>query len=76
MRRPLVAVMVLSMMAVVTGCPSEFGKDGRVDKAVQQDTEEQLLFITGCEEKKYKVVCAPGKWDSEECKKCRLGGVR
>jgi hypothetical protein len=65
--------MVLSMMAV-TGCPSEFGKDGRVDKAVQQDMQEQLLFVTGCEEKRYKEVCAPEKWDSDECRKCRLEG--
>jgi hypothetical protein len=75
MRWLQMAVVVLPVMAM-TGCPSEFGKDGRVNKAVQQDAQDQLLFITGCAEKRYKEVCAPGKWDSAECQKCRLGGVQ
>lgn len=75
MRWLQVTVIALSVMAV-TGCPSEFGRDGRVNKAVQQDVQEQLLFVTECEEKRYKEVCAPGLWDSAECQKCRLGEVK
>lgn len=73
MRRLQVAVVVLSVLAL-TGCPSEFGKDGRVNKAVRQDTQEQLLFITGCSKTRFEEVCGPGKWDSDECLKCRQGG--
>jgi hypothetical protein len=70
----MAVVVVFTMTA--TGCPSEFGKDGRVDKAVEQDTQEQLLFLTGCSQTRYKEVCAPGKWDSDECVRCRQAGVR
>jgi len=75
MRRLQAAVSVLSIM-VLPGCPSEFGREGRVDKAVGKDTQEQLLFVTGCDEKRYEEVCTPDRWDSEECKQCRLGGVQ
>ncbi|MBN1208401.1 MAG: hypothetical protein JXB05_26305 [Myxococcaceae bacterium] len=68
-------VGALSVMAL-SGCPSEFGKDGRVNKAVRQDSQEHLLFITGCEQRRYEEVCGPGKWDSEECLRCRRGGVQ
>lgn len=69
------AVVVLFIMAT-TGCPSEFGKDGRVNNAVQHDTQEQLLFLAGCDKQTFKVVCAPGKWHSDECVKCRQAGVQ
>ncbi len=68
-------IAVLSVL-VMTGCPSEFGKDGRVDKAVQQDTQEQLLFISGCARELFEEVCTADKWDSEECMKCRQAGAR
>jgi hypothetical protein len=61
-------VVVLSVMAM-TGCPSEFGKDGRVAKAVHKDAQDQLL-ITRCSEERRQEVCAPGKKDSVECRKC------
>ena len=66
-----VGVTVLSVMA--TGCPSEFGKDGRVSKAAHKDTQEHLLYITRCEEDWEKVVCAPGKEESADCQRCRRG---
>ncbi len=75
MRWPDMAVFVLSI-TVLTGCPSEFGKDGRVNKAVQQDTQEHMLFVEGCAKETFRVVCAPGKWHSEECVMCRQAGVR
>jgi hypothetical protein len=68
-------VLVLSSL-VMTGCPSEFGKDGRVNKAATQDTQDNLLFITGCPRTQYEKVCAPGLWESSECLKCRKAGVR
>jgi len=75
MRWPKMAVVVVFTMTA-TGCPSEFGKDGRVDKAVEQDTQEHLLFVEGCAKETFRVVCAPGKWHSEECVRCRQAGVR
>jgi hypothetical protein len=74
MRWLRVGVVILSAMAT-TGCPSEFGKDGRVGKAVHQDSQEQLLYITRCSEKMLKEVCARGKEDSDDCLRCRQGGV-
>jgi hypothetical protein len=45
-----------------------------VNKAVHQDSQEHLLYITRCEEKWYREVCAPGKEDSDDCRKCKRGG--
>lgn len=53
-----------------TGCPSEFGKDGRIDKAVHEDAREQLIIIRKCGEQHRKRVCAPGKERSKECLEC------
>jgi len=74
-RWPKMAVVVVFTMAT-TGCPSEFGRDGRVNKAVQQDAQEQLLFVAGCNKERFKAVCAAGKWHSDECVKCRQAGVQ
>jgi hypothetical protein len=41
-----------------------------------KDTQEHLLYITKCEEKWYKEVCASGKEDSDDCRKCKRGGVQ
>ena len=61
-------VAVLSMLAM-TGCPSEFGKEGRVSKAVHKDSQEQL-GITRCSDSVRERVCAPGKEASAECRRC------
>jgi hypothetical protein len=61
-------VAVLSVMAT-TGCPSEFGKDGRVNKAVRKDVQENLI-ITSCSDAVRKRACAPGKENSDECRRC------
>ena len=74
MRWLRVGVVILSAMTT-TGCPSEFGKDGRVAKAVHKDSQEQLLYITRCSEKMLKEVCASGKEDSDDCRRCRQGGA-
>ena len=72
MRWRLAAVVVSSL--VIAGCPSEFGKDGRVDQAVHKDTQE--LVIKRCSNERIEEVCGRGKEDSEDCRKCREGGVR
>jgi hypothetical protein len=75
MRWLQVGVTVLTITAM-SGCPSEFGTDGRVNKAAHKDTQEHLLYITGCDEKRYSEVCATGKWDTDECLRCRGEGVQ
>jgi hypothetical protein len=63
-----VAVVVLSV-AAMTGCPSEFGKDGRVSTAVHKDVQEQLV-IKRCSDAERERVCGPGKKDSKDCREC------
>jgi hypothetical protein len=63
-------VVVLSTLALA-GCPSEFGKDGRVGKAVHKDTQEHLLYITGCSEARKREVCEGPLKDPAECAKCK-----
>jgi hypothetical protein len=56
-------VGVLALM--MTGCPSEFGKDGRVDKAVRQDSEE--LVQKHCPQDKFDRYCSEGREHTPEC---------
>ena len=64
------AVAVLSIMTL-TGCPSEFGKDGRISKAVHKDSKERLLEIKRCSEEWKKEVCSNGpNRDDEKCQEC------
>ena len=58
---------VLALM-VVTGCPSEFGKEGRIAKAVHKDTVD--MVIKRCSNEWRNKVCAPGKENSQECREC------
>jgi hypothetical protein len=70
MRWLQVAVAVLSFMAM-TGCPSEFGKDGRVNKAVHNDTRANMLELTSCSPARKLEVCSNGpNKDRDACKKC------
>lgn len=62
------AVGILAVMAM-TGCPSEFGKDGRIGKAVHKDAQDQLV-ITGCSDERRNEVCAGPNRDPYECRKC------
>jgi hypothetical protein len=68
MRWRQVTVAVLAILAM-TGCPSEFGKEGRVAKAVHKDSQEQL-GITRCSEAWRKEVCEGPNRDPDECRKC------
>ena len=61
------AVAVLSIMTL-TGCPSGFGKDGRVDKAVHKDTAD--MVIKRCSNEKIEEVCGNGKQHTPECQEC------
>jgi hypothetical protein len=58
----------LSVM-VLTGCPSEFGREGRIAKAVHKDSMD--LVIKRCSAKRVEEVCGNGKEDTPECRKCR-----
>jgi hypothetical protein len=59
----------LLSVPVMTGCPSEFGKEGRVAKAVRKDSKEQL-GITRCSEKLRKEVCEGPNRDPDKCREC------
>jgi hypothetical protein len=56
---------VLSLVAM-TGCPEEFGIDGRVDQAVSKDMKERLM--KQCTESDLRKHCGPDK-SEEECRK-------
>jgi hypothetical protein len=68
MRWLLAGVGALSFV-VMTGCPSEFGKEGRIAKAVHQDVQENLI-ITRCSEDWKKKVCDGPQRNERECLKC------
>ncbi len=56
-------------LAVMTGCPEEFGKEGRINRAVHKDTME--LLQKSCSEEDAQQYCANGQEQSEEClKRC------
>ncbi len=67
MRWPQLAVAVLSVLAMI-GCPTEFGKEGRVSKAVGKDSLELVREV--CPEKKYWEVCYGPNKDPDECREC------
>jgi hypothetical protein len=52
---------------VMTGCPSEFGKDGRINKAVRQDTLE--LVRKHCSQDTFNRYCSGGREHTPECLK-------
>ncbi len=47
--------LAVAMLLLGVGCPSEFGIEGRLDKAMEQDTKEML------EDVKVKRDCPAGK---------------
>lgn len=55
----------LLVVLMLTGCPSEFGKHGRISKAVHQDVLE--LHRKHCDAETYKEVCGGNKKHSQEC---------
>ncbi len=64
-----VNAVVLAAVALA-GCPSEFGKDGRIDKAVEKDVNEQLKRVV-CTEEYMEEVCDGPNQDDALCKQCR-----
>jgi hypothetical protein len=66
MRWRLAAVGVLALM--MAGCPSGFGKEGRVAKAVHQDALGIVRKI--CSEKEHWEVCNGPNKDPERCREC------
>ena len=55
------------LLMLLAGCPSGFGKDGRVSKAIHQDTVD--LYIKRCSTAKYEEVCGGAKRDTENCRR-------
>lgn len=51
------------------GCPSEFGKDGRVAKAVHKDVQESLV-IKRCSDAYKDAVCKGPNSNPKKCKEC------
>lgn len=61
-----VGMVVLMLM---TGCPTEFGKDGRVNKAVRNDALE--LLREECDPKTFALWCDNDREHTPECiEKC------
>jgi hypothetical protein len=58
-------VVVLSVMAT-TGCPSEFGKEGRVNRAAKKDMLE--LVRRHCDKEEYERYCGGYKKDTQMCR--------
>ena len=50
---------------VMTGCPSEFGKNGRVAKAVHDDSMEVVRHV--CPKDTYDRYCSGGRENTEDC---------
>ncbi len=63
-----IVLLVLSTLAL-TGCPSEFGRGGRIDRAVHKDGQEQL-GIKSCSDAYKKEVCEGPQRDDQKCLEC------
>jgi hypothetical protein len=63
--RAAMGVLALMMMS---GCPSEFGRNGRIAKAVHQDTLELTRKI--CSDQERWDACEGPDKDPAECRKC------
>lgn len=51
-------------LLALTGCPQEFGKNGRIDKAIHKDLMDQLR--KSCSKELYQQHCAEGM-SLDEC---------
>ena len=67
------AVVLAAVAMAMAGCPSEFGKDGRIGKAVEKDVKEQLDGIPQCSEEYIEEVCSGPRMDNAECDRCGGG---
>ncbi|HEX8701987.1 MAG TPA: hypothetical protein VF815_24370 [Myxococcaceae bacterium] len=57
----------------LAGCPSEFGKGGRIGKAVEKDVQKQLDGVAQCTEEYIEEVCYGPRMDAAECDRCGGG---
>lgn len=51
-----------------TGCPSEFGRQGRVARAIHKDSIERVH--KACSEDEREAACGPGQEHSKACLEC------
>ncbi|WP_224372944.1 hypothetical protein [Hyalangium versicolor] len=65
MRWLQVAAGTLAALSL-TGCPSEFGKDGRVNRATKKDMLE--LVRHHCDKDEYERYCGGYKKDTQMCR--------
>ena len=70
MRRQTAVLCALSLMAM-TGCPEEFGIEGRVNKVVHKDVMESIT--KRCTEDEYRKFCRAGQEQRKECRE-QCGG--
>jgi hypothetical protein len=64
----LQTVMGALLIMAQTGCPSEFGKEGRIAKAVHKDAVERVT--ERCSDEQIEQVCGNGREDTPECQQC------
>ena len=64
MRWSLVATGLFAL-TMMTGCPSEFGRDGRVNKAIRRDAKE--LIPEDCPKDVFRKFCSDGRENTPEC---------
>ncbi len=63
-------VTAAALMAVaLAGCPSEFGRDGRIGKAAHKDMQERAKPVE-CSEEYLKEVCEGPNQDDALCELC------
>ncbi|XXF78127.1 hypothetical protein P2318_34550 [Myxococcaceae bacterium GXIMD 01537] len=63
------AVLCALALLAMTGCPEEFGKEGRIHRAVHKDTLERLE--SRCSALEYERYCGDDRDRSPEClKRC------
>ena len=60
------ALTGVSVVMAMTGCPSEFGKNGRVDQAAHRDTLE--ISRRRCSPEEERQYCGNGREHSQECR--------
>jgi hypothetical protein len=65
MRTQTAVLCALSLVAL-TGCPEEFGIEGRVNKAVHKDVMESIP--KRCSDEQYRKLCGAGREQSKECR--------
>ena len=65
--RGFVGVAVVCV-TVMTGCPSEYGREGRIAEAVLKDETENSAVR--CSQAEIEKACANGKQNTRACQDC------